>query len=74
MAKKVPMRLKYLRVNPKSVTKKAVPCVDELNALLACWRLSGVDAKGCAELVQVLSRCSSKAVPNDVRCSGCNSV
>lgn len=56
------MKLKYLRVNPKNVTKTAAPCVEELNSLLACWRSNGVDAGGCAEMVKALSRCSSKSV------------
>lgn len=62
MAKKVPMRLKYLRVNPKTLTKSASPCASELTSLLTCWRLKGVDASSCSELVNSLSNCSKKAV------------
>lgn len=59
MAKKVPMRLKYLRVNPQKANLKSTPCSNELQALLACWRLNGVDSPSCLASVGALAACSS---------------
>jgi len=65
MAKKVPMRLRYLRVkNELSPTgnNSAKTCEDELNALMTCWRVNGVDSVPCLSAVQALAVCSSIAV------------
>ena len=65
MAKKVPMRLRYLRVKNElssSGTNTAKTCGDELNALMTCWRTNGVDSVPCLSAVQALAVCSSIAV------------
>jgi hypothetical protein len=61
MAKKVPFRLKYLRVNPHAQGQaiRGGPCNDELQALLTCWRQNGVDAPSCLASVGALAACSS---------------
>ena len=58
------MRLKYLRVNPKKAGGRsaAAPCTEELNALLTCWRHSGVDSTSCLNMVHALNLCSSRQV------------
>lgn len=54
------MRLKYLRVNPQSLNQKnSGLCADEMSALLACWRMNGVDAQACVASVAALAACSS---------------
>lgn len=74
----VPMKLRYLRVNPKNDTKPLTSlstssgsgsnpqyngvCADEMQAVLSCWRLNGVDAGGCADAVKILAACARKAV------------
>lgn len=64
MAKKVPMRLRYLRVksDSSSVTSNAKSCEEELNSLITCWRVNGVDSVPCLSAVQALATCSSVAV------------
>lgn len=63
MAKKVPMKLKYLRVNPHAAAEKTVaPCAAEMISLMTCWRQNGVDATACAAAVKTLSMCSGVAV------------
>lgn len=54
------MRLRYLRVNPRSA-QAAKPCAEEVQSLLACWRLSGVDAPACAAMVGALAACNATA-------------
>lgn len=53
------MRLKYLRVNPQNLSKATAVCAEELQALLACWRLNGVDSPSCLSNVGALAACSS---------------
>lgn len=69
MAKKVPMRLRYLRVKsggaagvegPHAAQLKA--CEEELNSLLSCWRANGVDSAPCMAAVQALAMCSGAMV------------
>jgi hypothetical protein len=65
MAKKVPMRLRYLRVkgeNNRAVNTAAKNCEDELNSLMNCWRMNGVDSVPCLSAVQALAMCSSISV------------
>lgn len=65
MAKKVPMRLRYLRMKSDSSpsgTRQAKSCEEELNALVTCWRVNGVDSAPCLSAVQALAFCSSMAV------------
>lgn len=58
MAKKVPMRLKYMRVTPtRGQSTKA--CSEEMEFLLTCWRQSGVDATACNGLAKALINCTS---------------
>lgn len=61
MAKKVPMRLRYLRVNPRDPAPRSASCAEELQALLACWRLSGVDAPACLISVSALAACTASS-------------
>lgn len=59
------MRLRYLRVkNELSTTgnNTAKTCEDELNSLMTCWRVNGVDSVPCLSAVQALAVCSSIAV------------
>lgn len=60
MGQSANMRLQYLRVNPRS-NRTATPCAAELQGLLACWRLNGVDAPNCAAMVSALASCSATA-------------
>lgn len=53
------MRLTYLRVSPQNISKTAAPCAVQLQNLLACWRLNGVDASACLASVEALAACSS---------------
>lgn len=53
------MRLTYLRVSPQNIAKMAAPCADELQNLLACWRMNGVDAVACLSGVGALAACSA---------------
>ena len=65
MAKKVPMKLRYLRVKnelPTAGNNPAKSCEDELNSLMTCWRVHGVDSVACLSAVQALAVCSSIAV------------
>jgi hypothetical protein len=65
MAKKVPMKLRYLRVKNELMTtgnNPAKTCEDELNSLMTCWRANGVDSIPCLSAVQALAVCSSIAV------------
>lgn len=65
MAKKVPMKLRYLRVKnelPIAGNNTAKSCEDELNSLMTCWRVNGVDSVPCLSAVQALAVCSSIAV------------
>lgn len=69
MAKKVPVRLKYLRVTPQRAGKQMQPCADELKSLLACWRLNGVDAAHCLASAHTLRACSSAASSSSAKSS-----
>lgn len=63
MAKKVPMRLRYLRVkNEINNAGSSKTCEEELNSLMNCWRVNGVDSVPCLSAVQALAMCSSIAV------------
>ena len=73
MAKKVPMRLRYLRVKSTAATgsegahaAQLKACEDELNTLMSCWRANGVDSAPCMAAVQALAMCSSAAVIENV--------
>lgn len=59
MARKVPMKLNYLRVNPKKTNKASQPCSEQLNFLLSCWRLNGVDAGQCLAAASALAACAA---------------
>ncbi len=64
MAQKVPMKLRYLRLKSEktshpSIQKTGKSCEEELNNLITCWRLNGVDSTPCLAAVQSLSICSS---------------
>ena len=59
------MRLRYLRVKNElgtSGNNTAKTCQDELNTLMTCWRVNGVDSVPCLSAVQALAVCSSIAV------------
>jgi hypothetical protein len=59
------MSLRYLRVkNELSATgnNMAKTCEEELNSLMTCWRVNGVDSIPCLSAVQALAMCSSVAV------------
>lgn len=59
------MRLRYLRVKNELSTpgnNTAKSCEDELNSLMTCWRVNGVDSVPCLSAVQALTLCSGIAV------------
>jgi hypothetical protein len=64
MAKKTPMRLRYLRVksDKSSSLTDTKACNEELNNLITCWRVNGVDSVPCLSAMQALAFCSSVAV------------
>lgn len=72
MAKKVPMRLRYLRVKSGASgelgphAQQLKTCEDELNSLMSCWRANGVDSAPCLAAVQALAMCSSAAVKSQL--------
>lgn len=67
MAKAVPMKLRYLKVNPKILadsSKKNIggSCSEHLTNVLDCWRLSGIDSLKCLGLVRQLTICNAEMV------------
>lgn len=66
MAKKVPLRLRYLRVKDTSApaTRSGKACAEQMDALLACWRRTTVDNESCAPQVAALVQCAAGAAAN----------
>lgn len=69
MAKNVSYAVRRLKVknidsvpmNQQSSTLSR-PCVSQLNELLTCWRLNGVDSSQCANAVAALRKCRKEYI------------
>lgn len=57
MAFSVPYKLKHLSIKRKSGGPSENPCDSELQNLISCWRLHGVDDSFCADMVTALNQC-----------------
>lgn len=66
----VPYKLKHLSIKRKSSGSSDVPCDTELQNLIGCWRLHGVDDPFCTDMVNALNQCmlskvSTSLTPRD---------
>lgn len=57
MASAVPYKLKHLSIKRKSGGLSENPCDSELQNLISCWRLHGVDDSFCTDMVNALNQC-----------------
>ena len=67
------MRLRYLRVKGDRGKGIMKPCAEELQNLISCWRISGIENAACEGAAKALAQCTATSVYFSSNCAiiGC---